>query len=151
MSLIPMEALSFRLQGFVCDRALKLWWLMLLCCMRYWSAIFLLGLTTVAGAAGGPVSRQLETIVIPKIQLEAVPLPDAVELVRQKALALDPKKKGFNVVLQIPQAHPSLTSPITITLENVPAGVALDYILRLAKLQYKVDRFAVVISPLGEP
>ena len=117
--------------------------------MRYWVVLFLLGLATGVGAAEGPVSRQLETIIIPKIQLEAVPLPEAIELVRQRALALDPRRKGFNVVLQIPQDHPSLNSPITITLENVPAGVALDYILRLANLQYKVDRFAVVITPLG--
>lgn len=117
--------------------------------MRYLMALILFGFLAGVRADDGPVARQLETIIIPKIRLEAVPLPEAVELVRQRALAMDPKKKGFNVVLQIPAGHPSLDVPITLALENVPAGVALDYILRLANLQYKVDRFAVVISPPG--
>lgn len=106
------------------------------------------GILNVHAASVAETNKKLETIVLPQVQLADVPFPEAVEYLRQKAVTLDPEKKGFNVVLQVPKENPGLQSTVTLSLSNVPVGVALDYATRMANLRYKVDSFAVVILPL---
>lgn len=117
--------------------------------MRLVFSFLFLGLVSLQAGSVGEVNKKLETIIIPQIQLEDVSFPAAIEYLRQRATTLDPaKKKGFNVVMNVPKDHPGLQSRVTLTLNDVPVGVALDYVTQVAHLRYKVEAFAVVILPL---
>ncbi len=112
-------------------------------------AFLFAGILSMQAGSVAVTKRNLETIIIPQVQLQDVSFPEAIEYIRQKALASDPAKKGFNIVLQVPKDHPGLQAKVTLSLVNVPVGVALDYATRVVNLQYKADAFAVVILPPG--
>jgi len=117
--------------------------------MKALLAFLFLGLLAVQAAPVAGIDRKLQTIIIPQVRFDDISLPEAIEFLRQKAVALDPDKTGFNVVIHVPKDDPALQSKVTLSLSNVPVGVALDYTTRMAKLRFKVDAFAVVILPLA--
>lgn len=113
-------------------------------------AFLAFGILNAHAATVAGINKKLETIILPQVELAEVSFPEAIEYLRQRAVALDPAKTGFNVVLQVPKDNPGLQSRVTLSLTNVPVGVALDYATRMANLRYKVDSFAVVILPRGD-
>ena len=119
------------------------------------------------------IVAKLNSIIIPKIDLNDSPVSEAVEYLKQKSVEQDPNHKGVNIFLKLgsqtsaplPQAGPSTagataspssttatTEPhITLALSHVPLYVALDYISKLCNLKLKIDPYAVSIVPLSEP
>lgn len=109
-----------------------------------------------AGAAcaqnGNSIEQKLKTIIIPQVVLENAAFPEAIEYLKQRAAELDPAKKGFNIVIDVPADSPALQKGITLELREIPVGAALDYATSLAGLRYKTDKFAVVIyAPPAPP
>jgi len=122
------------------------------------------------------ITAKLNSIIIPKIDLNDSPVSEAVEYLKQKSVEQDPNHKGVNIFLKLgsqtgtqpqsaipaPNAAPggvtpaqqgaSTTEPhVTLALSHVPLYVALDYISKLCNLKLKVDPYAVSIVPLSEP
>ncbi len=121
------------------------------------------------------IVSKLNTIIIPKIDLNDSPVSEAVEYLKQKSIEEDPAKKGVNIFLKLndqntttavaPQPLPGQTATnttpapavqgaephVTLALSNVPLYVALDYISKLANLKLKIDPYAISIVPLSEP
>ena len=115
------------------------------------------------------IVAKLNTIIIPKIDLNDTPISEAVEYLKQKSVEQDPLKKGVNIFLklglsgqsaQVPaagatnttvSAAPTTEPHIFLTLSNVPLYVALDYLSKQANLKLKIDPYAVSIVPLSEP
>jgi hypothetical protein len=103
----------------------------------------------------GVISEKLRTIVIPKIDLKNVSLEEAVDLLRLRAIEhdtteLDPKKKGINFVVKIPEGKPMPQLNNHLRLRNVPLGSVLRYIVNETKMQCHVDEFAVIVWPDAE-
>jgi general secretion pathway protein D len=114
---------------------------------------------------------KLNSIIIPKIDLNDSPVSEAVEYLKQKSREQDPAKKGVNIFLKLAQTAPPTPSTdpagtpsnpsaaavpatephINLQLLNVPLYVALDYISKLSNLKLKIDPYAVSIVPLSEP
>jgi general secretion pathway protein D len=120
------------------------------------------------------IIAKLNTIIIPKIDLNDSPVSEAVEYLKQKSVEQDPAKKGVNIFLKLgvsaaPQpaaAAPASPFPtasisttpvapatephVTISLTHVPLYVALQYISSLSNLKLKIDPYAVSVVPLSE-
>ncbi len=101
------------------------------------------------------IAEKLEKITIPKIDFTDSSIVEAIGFLRKRAADLDeseadPKRKGVNIVLKLPPDSPDASYPITLSLQNVPLGAALDYVSRAANLKTKIERHAVVIVPQSE-
>jgi len=114
------------------------------------------------------IVAKLNSIIIPKIDLNDSTVTEAVEYLKQKSVEQDPSKKGVNIFLKLStQSTPpssslggapaasSMPPPpephVSLNLNQVPLFVALDYISRLSNLKIKIDPYAVSIVPLSEP
>ncbi len=119
------------------------------------------------------IQRKLNSIVLDKIDLEDVTIREAVDFLKQKSRELDtstddPKKRGVNIVLNLPatppsaepalpgeesaEAAPAVTenSRITMSLRGVPLMEAIRYLTELSGLKEKIEPFAVKIVPVTE-
>lgn len=99
------------------------------------------------------LEEKLQTIVIPSIEFEGVPLTDVLELLQQRSAELDfaetdPSLKGINIILDrasYPAGSDPGALPVTLKLGNVPLGDVLRYVNQLTGSTYRVDNFAVKI------
>lgn len=101
------------------------------------------------------IAKKLEEIKIPRIDFTDSSIVEAIGFLRKRAAELDeteddPKRKGVNIVLKLPADSPDASYPITLSLQDVPLGTALDYVSRTANLKTKIERHAVVIVPQSE-
>jgi|GEM_PF-3173113 len=99
--------------------------------------------------------EKLRTIVIPEIKFENVSLEEAVDLLRLRAIEhdtteVDPKKKGINFVVKIPEGKPMPQFNSRLSLRNVPVSGILKIIVNETKMQYGVEEFAVIVGPDAE-
>ena len=101
-----------------------------------------------------PIDK-LRRIVIPVIKFENVSLEEAIDLLRLKAIEhdtteVDPKKKGINFVVKIPEGKPMPQFNRRLSFRNVPVGQILNIIVNETKMQYSVEEFAVIVRPDAE-
>lgn len=126
------------------------------------------------------IIAKLNSIIIDKIDLSDSPISEAVEYLKQKSVSLDPNRKGVNIFLKLAPSAPAPSSStqqsqpgsppitpgqgtetpsaitgaephLTLSLNQVPLYVALDYISKLSNMKLKIDPYAVSIVPLTEP
>lgn len=102
-----------------------------------------------------PIIDKLRRIVIPEIKFENVSLEEAVDLLRLRAIEhdtteVDPKKKGINFVVKIPEGKPMPQFNSRLSLRNVPVSVILKIIVDETKMQYSVEEFAMIVGPDAE-
>ncbi len=100
--------------------------------------------------------RKIDNIIIPSIDFEDATVEEAIEFLRQKAIEhdpmeTDPSRKGISFILRNKVAPGGIAepagSPITLKLSNVPLSEVLRYVTELAGLKYKVEPYAIVITP----
>ncbi|MBK1882532.1 tetratricopeptide repeat protein [Luteolibacter pohnpeiensis] len=94
-------------------------------------------------------AAQYSDIILPKVELEDVPLADALNYLtaligEQAKEAKKDAPPGF--VVQDPDKKLG-EGQVTLKLKNVPAKTALEYILSQAGAKARYDEFAVVILP----
>jgi len=121
------------------------------------------------------IKEKLEKIIIRNVNFEEVPIDTAMLFLKTESQKVDPSGKGINFFLKIepqeqsPQSQENKqelegaqkqaqqqkekTNPVnqylvTIVLDNVPLGKAIDYICKSAGLRYKISKYAVeIFSP----
>ncbi len=91
-----------------------------------------------------PVLGSADQIVLPTVQFRDAPLAEAVEYIRVKSRALDPDKKGINIVIK-PGGR---DAKITLDLRNIPLPNALLYIAELGQHQLSTDGQSYLLTPL---
>ena len=100
-----------------------------------------------AGVAA--MEEKLDSIIIPKLELNKTPLGDAIAFLRQRSVELDgsdnPKSRGVNFVLVGYDENKKIPR-ITLKLSNVPLRDAVRYITDLAQRDYSIEAGAIVIS-----
>ncbi|MCE9543279.1 MAG: type II and III secretion system protein, partial [Verrucomicrobia bacterium] len=104
------------------------------------------------------ISRKLQEIRIPQLNLSEETVREAVEKLQKKSRSLDttetdPAKKGVNIVLKLDPTKEALDggTKINLSLNDLPLGEALKYIASAANLKVKIEPYAVAIVPLSEP
>ncbi|YCM42896.1 M56 family metallopeptidase [Verrucomicrobiaceae bacterium 227] len=94
--------------------------------------------------------RELQAIIIPKVDFRETTLQEAVDFLRLRALELDPAKKGINVNIFGEDRNLSQRKIESLELANVPLLVALQYICQISKARYVVEGRNIFIFPLNE-
>lgn len=103
-----------------------------------------------------PVPKKNSGIVIPTLEIRDLSLPEAVELLRAKALEADPKKKGISITIGGGPEEGHETIPVseaarvaTVSLSNIPVEEALIYVAGLfsLKVEKTSDGFRLVPHP----
>ena len=101
----------------------------------------------------GYLKDKTDRIIIPEISFSNATLEEAVEFLRVKSRELDnqeriEEKKGVNIILATGD-KPS-TARINLELKDVPMTEALRYVVELAGMKFKMEPYAVLITPLSE-
>ena len=121
------------------------------------------------------IHRKLNDIIIKHIAFEDVPIKTAIMFLKRESKKLDIEGKGINIFLRINErteeeengSEPDETATdenfdtpdtddteedfaeqylITMVLDNVPLGKAIEYVCAAADLKYNVSNYAVEIS-----
>lgn len=106
------------------------------------------------------INRKLDEIEIPRLSFVDATVREAIEKLQQRSVEADRQRRrelgiaddgdlGVNIVIKLDAAAQSQT--ITLDLANIPLREALDYIVKLANLKFKVDPYAVLVVPQSEP
>lgn len=102
---------------------------------------------------------KLRAIMVPMVDMEDTTLEEALEFlhvisVEQDQTTLVENEKGIDFITQLgSNDHPKVKqireSRINLKLENVPLEEVLKYITQATRTQYRVDEFAVIVTPIG--
>ncbi len=94
------------------------------------------------------IEAKLDSIIIPKLELNDTPFGDAIAFLRHRSVELDtdknPNNRGVNFVLKGSDENAEML--ITLKLSDVPLRDAIRYIASLAQREYKIEANAVIIS-----
>lgn len=94
---------------------------------------------------GGPMTaRRASEIKMPKVEFDATELAEVISDISSASRQLDPKKKGLNIILSR-GVDPS--TPVTLSLQNVPVSTVLNYVAEFARLGLRADGSAIVFTP----
>lgn len=94
------------------------------------------------------IVSKLNIIRLPRVDLQGTTLEEVVEFLRIRSRELDPDKKGIDFILRAPSA--TLSSPISLTLADVPLQEVLRYATEASGTVYNIDDFAVTISSISD-
>ena len=99
-----------------------------------------------AGAApSGATVQSLGKVFVP-VDLNGTTLQTAIEILRQRIGESSGGKVTPNFVLRLP---PDLTSKkVTLHLDRVPATEAMRYLGSLAGVDFKVEPYAITVTPV---
>ena len=92
--------------------------------------------------------KQLEKLILPKVELREATLGASLDFLRQKAKELSDGKAAVNFVVQVPDEVVKST-PITLSLTNVPFTEVLRYIGNLASVEFVYEKYAIAVKPRG--
>lgn len=111
-------------------------------------------------ALGGStkIEAKLNSIMIPRLEFNGARIADVLEFLSQTSQELDtaepdPSKRGVSIVIDASGSTEAATIPdrlVTVRLSNVPLASALKYVTQQVRLRYRVDSFAVIVSPEAE-
>jgi hypothetical protein len=109
------------------------------------------------------ITEKLRRIIIPRIDFEDTSIEEAIDFLRLRAteldsLELDPSRKGISFVIRRPRgasgagtgSDPGSLRIRELKLRNVPVLEALKYICDQTKLRFKVDDYAITLTPQTE-
>lgn len=102
------------------------------------------------------INRKLDEIIVPRIDFQDATLREALDFLRQRAIALDtteqdPTRKGVNIVPKISDNSSEANARITLSLTDVPLRAAIEYVAKAANMKMKIEPYAVVVVPQSEP
>ena len=104
-----------------------------------------------SGAAfAADINQKLDTIVLDDIDFEAVPLMDALGLIKENTRLRDPEGKGINIILKLTKDARDYT-PITLKMTQPRLRDAVDAFARSGNLEAKTERYAVALIPRKLP
>ncbi len=100
------------------------------------------------GAIPRPAARLRETGVS-QIELREARIGDALDTLRDAALAADPEGVGVNIIYRGPP--PEQVPRITLRLRNVSLYDALRYVTELSGLRFRIEERAVIVTAADAP
>lgn len=92
----------------------------------------------------GNLPQILEAVTLPTVDLREASPREAVAFVAQQIEKQTQGKQKLNVVWMVPEGN---ATPVTLSLQNIPASEALRYIAEAAGLQLQFDQYAVRVKP----
>jgi hypothetical protein len=96
--------------------------------------------------AGNTQQKELEKLIVPKIDFRDATLGSALDFLKQSAAKNSDGKITVSFVLQIPDEQIK-TQKVSLSLGNVPFTEALRYLGELAKVDFSYEKYAIVVKP----
>ena len=96
------------------------------------------------------IEKQLKSLVLPKVEFKDATFGSALDYLKQQAAKQSDGKIKVSFVLQIPQETVD-TRRATLALSDIPFTDALHYLCELAGVDYKIEKYAVIIKPKAAP
>lgn len=109
-------------------------------------------------SASFTIDSKLDTIIFSRIDFDDISLTEALDFLNARSIDLDNEistdKRGVDFVLntgtgESPEVAEILSKTFDLRLRNVSLRSVLEYVTRLSSTGFRVDNFAVVVSPLG--
>ncbi len=97
---------------------------------------------------GGALAKQLETLILPKVELKETSFPEALEALKQQAARVSEGKVAVSFVMQTSPEVAKQT--VTLNLANVPFTEVLKYVGELTGTKFDIEKFAVVVRPVTQ-
>lgn len=97
---------------------------------------------------GVALEKQLEALMIPKLDFKEATLGAALDYMKKAADRLSNGKIAVSFVVQAPPEFVN-SQPVTLSLSNVPFTEALRYIGGIASLNFTYEKYAIVVRPMS--
>ena len=95
------------------------------------------------------IKAKLNKIIIDNVEFRDTRLDEALEFLRIKSRDADPE--GVNFIIEDGGDAGAANATITLESTNLPLKTALEYVCNLSGMKYKVDPYAVIITPRSAP
>ena len=86
-------------------------------------------------------------LILPSVQFKEAQFSAVLDSLKQQSAKLSDGKQVANFVVQVPE--PQASTPITLSLTNVPFTEVLKYIGSLASVSFTYDKYAISVRPAG--
>ena len=96
---------------------------------------------------GGRLDRQVQTLILPKVEFNEATLESVLEAVQRQVLIVSGGKTQANFVL-LPGVDRMV--PVTLHLSEIPLGEVLRYLAELVGATVVPERYAICIKPKTE-
>jgi len=93
---------------------------------------------------GGQMEKQLKNLVLPKVEFREATFGSALEYMRKLAAKQSDGKVNVSFVVQLPPDFEE-TRKVTLNVGPIPFSEALRYLCDLAGVDFKVEKFAIII------
>jgi hypothetical protein len=97
---------------------------------------------------GAALEKQLDGLVIPKLDFKEATLGSALDYMKKAADRISGGKVAVSFVVEVP-ADQVNSQPVTLSLSNIPFTEALRYIGGVAGLNFSYEKYAIVVRPNG--
>jgi hypothetical protein len=98
---------------------------------------------------GNDLEKQLETVILPKVEFKEATLNSALDYLRQAVDKASGGKTSVNFVVGLPDDQKN--APITLSLSKVPFTDVVRYIGELANVKFGYDKYAISVRPGNGP
>ena len=95
--------------------------------------------------AGASTQKQLEGLIVPKVEFKEATLGSVLDFLKQTAAKVSDGKTAVNFVVQLPEDQVKKT--VTLSLTNVPMSEVLRYLGGLADIDFTYEKYAVLVKP----
>jgi len=95
------------------------------------------------------LEKQLKSLILAKVEFKDATFGSALEYLKQQAVKQSDGKIKVSFVVQLP-ADFADTQKVTLNLSNIPFIEALHYLCQLADVDYKVEKYAVIVKKKAE-
>ena len=100
------------------------------------------------GGGGSAQEKQLQALILPKVQLQDATLGSVLEFLKNQATKNSDGKANVNFVVQLPEEMVK-TKAVTLSLTNVPFTEVLRYLGDLAEITFTYEKYAISVKPKG--
>ena len=99
-----------------------------------------------ADGSGGQLAKQLEALILTRVELRDATFGSALEYLKQQADKISQGKTKVSFVVSLPPEFVE-TNRVSLNLSNVPFTEALRYLGELAGVKFAVEKYAVTVKP----
>jgi len=93
---------------------------------------------------GAMLEKQLDALIIPKLDFKDATLSSALDYMKKSA---DKLSNGKIIVSFVVQAPEQANAPVTLSLSNTPYTEVLRYIGGLTGLKFSYEKYAILVRP----
>jgi len=94
---------------------------------------------------GAQLEKQLKSLVLPKVEFKDATFGSALEYLKQRAVKQSEGKIKVSFVVQLPPDFVE-TQRVTLSLANIPFTEALHYLGDLAGVEFRIEKYAVIVK-----